>query len=324
MKAKPFLSTSLIAIFLILTLFIFYAGFSQEAYPISVYYFHDCDPSQLPLYTALENGYFKTEKIDVTLSWSIDVDVNIQNVAEHPDIDLIVVGRAQFYNLEDKYPDLFNVFNFNVQDGTRWNDAVVVKKDSEIKSLGQLRGKTIGIITDGSNWGARGEIIKIILEKNGLNPEDFKIMITTMNDFENNQVDALYMRGPLLSLFLYLGKTMILEEGPIFAKYIFGPWPMSVSALSSKIIKESPDVAERVVRVWDRAINYIRENPVEADEILQRCMEKTFGVKDLPVRRLNYWTSKEINQTLIQNQLDWYYSKGFLSRKLNVADILSG
>lgn len=288
----------------------------QTAETIGISTAHNpCDPNTLPMLVALQNGYFAGENINVNLLGATDM--------KDPAPDVLVTSRGLFYMSEDQHPDTFKAFNFNLQDESKWNDAILVRKDSEITSLGQLKGKIIGIVTSASGpITPKVEALKAVLEKNGLNPAEFNLRSATENDLHNNAADALYIKEPGLSLSLSSGRARILIEGPIFAKYVFSPWPMSVSALSTGLIKQRPEVASKIVEVWDRSIDFIRENPTKADQILTACVKENFGQDGVIVRQLTHWKSSETDKNLIQQQLQWYYSIGSTSKELNVNDIL--
>lgn len=288
-------------------------------------FLNKCDPNLLPLSVALEKGYFTKENINVNRVNPANLIQNFKEGKFDSGIDVLITGRGQFYPLEDKYPGLFKVFNLNVQDESKWNDAVIVTNKSKVTNLRQLKGKTIGITTsanDESGGKPRFVALSVMLEKNGLNSAEFKMIEATLNDLENNTVSALYIRDPELALSLYSDKNKILVEGPIFAKYILSPWPMSVSAISSTFMKQKPETAKQIVRIWDQAIDFIRENPIEADKILQACMKKNYGLDDAEVRQLNYWKNNEIDKNLVQKQLKWYYSISATTKELNVNDLL--
>ena len=288
--------------------------------------FIDCNPSGFPLHVAVENGYFAEENIDVNVAQNI---IHGKNGVEIPaDADVIMLGRSPFYQSEAIHPNSFKAFNFNVQDKTKWNDAILVKKDSDITSLNQLIGKTIGITTGirANNYdlphSSRIQGVIMMLKKNGLDPEDFKIVRADEHDFENNNIDALEIREPGLSMLLDSGAYRVLVGGPIFAENIFTPWPMSISAISSEFLKENPKDAKKIVQIWDKAIDFIGENPDEADKILQRCMEKNYGLKDIKIRQINYWKNDELDKDLIQKQLDFYHTLEIVKVQLKVDDIV--
>ncbi len=280
--------------------------------------FDACDPNILPLAVALENGYFTKENINVSMN-------PLKGSADILDTNVLVMGRGIFYPLQEKYPGTFKVFNFNLQDESKWNDAVLVNKESEISSVSQLKGKVIGrieqpVLSELPDSQPAG--LMAMLEQNGLNPAEFSTRRASLEDLENNVVDALYIREPLMALALHSGKQKILVEGPIFARYVFSPWPMSVSAISSTFMKQKPETAKQIVRIWDKAIDFIRENPIEADKIQQECMKKNYGQDGVQVRQLNHWKSNETDKNLVQNQLKWYHSIGVTAKELNVNDLL--
>jgi len=296
-----------------------------------------CDPNVFPLRVASKNGYFAKENINVNLAdASGDLLTNLNNGKSDPNADVLVMGRGEFYRLEDKHPGMFKIFAFGLQDKNKWNDAIIVRRDSGIASLGQLQGKTIGISfgdardatarvsATSEEMEPREAAIRTMLEKNGLDPAEFPLVSANLAALENNTISALHIREPFLTFGLHSGKYEILEEGPIFARYVFNlnPWAMSVSGISSEFTQQKPETAKKIVQVWDQSVSFIRENPAEADTILQECMKENFGLSGATVRQLTHWKSSETDKNLVQQQLQWYYSIGVTSKELNVDDIL--
>lgn len=236
------------------------------------------------------------------------------------DIDVLIIGRGKFYKIESEYPGSFKAFSFGLQDEAKWNDALLVMGDSDITSLEQLEGKIIGVAGDPAA-GVRGEGLRNMLKKNGLDPNNFTIVGAFAWDLMIGEVDALELREPELSLMLQGGVARILVDGPIFAGNIFSPWPMSAFGVSSKFIEENPETVEKIIRIWDQAINFIERNPNEVDRITRKCMEENFSGEGVGVNQLQYWKNDGIDKDLIQRQLDFYYETSGI-KKIDVNDII--
>lgn len=280
-------------------------------------YVLDGDSSNSLHLVAQEKGYFNEAGCNLILR-RLDNISRYDSVVEFFESDLYLMGRATVYAIEAAHPGLLKAFNFNLQDETRWNDAILVRKSLNITSLGQLeKNQSIGLLGGGP---ARVPLMKIMLKKNGLNPEDFKLI--SVNDNTLSGINIVYAREPFVSLLLAKGDWKLLIDEPLFAKYIFSPWPMSMSLFSTKFLKEKPALAQKVISVYDKTILFIREHPDEAQSILSKYVEKEYGVKGLRIRLINYLKSDEINKDLIQKQSDWYYENGMSSRKINAEDLI--
>ncbi len=291
----------------------------------------DGDSAYLLHIIAQEKGYFTEAGINLMFQQGTGEDRELP-----PESDLYLMGRSRVYEIEAAHPGLIKAFNFNTQDESRWNDAILVKKNLDITSLSQLeKGSSIGLIGGGP---ARFPLIKIMLKKNNLNPEDFKLIslddaskikltddviyrTALINDFVS-KVNIVYAREPFVSLLLARKDWKIMIDEPLFARNIFSPWPMSMTLFSTKFLKEKPALAQKVISVYDKAISFIRENPQQAQSILSKYIEKKYGINGLKMRLVNYLKSGEIAKEVIQRQSDWYAKNGLTKGKIHAENLI--
>jgi len=317
----------LILVFLMSLLAVFlFLNFAYPHLPISIdQFFQDsekapvriclqqvkCNPGNLPLYVAIENGYFEKENIHIQINLSY-IDDNVTN------FDVILLGRNVLYSWPDQ-PGVLFAFTANYFDESNPTYAIIVQKDSEIKSLDQLKFKKIGL--ESGSGGARLVLMRIILERNGLDPNDSEInFFSSIEELENGTIDALYIREPEKSLALSKGNFEILVDEPV-GRFVWTPWPMSYSAFSSEFLKERPNEAKKLVTVWDNAIDFIRKNPDEAGKLLEKCAQEEYGI-GLKISQFKQWKLGEMDRTFIQKQIDLYHEKGILGDDIDVDDIL--
>lgn len=277
-----------------------------------------CSPSELPFLVAKEKGYFQTEGFNVLVSKEKMEFGDADSLTRS--FDIIIVGRARQYYMEATDPGKFKVFTVNYLDSTHPNYAILMRKDAVISSLGQLEDKIIGV--DVHSGRARFVLMRKILEKNGLDPARVQLRDASVEELISGQVDALYIREPELSLALHKGDIKILVDEPI-AKYIMNPWPMSFSSFSNKFLQQKPEAARNVIRVFDRAIDFIRENPENVIGFLRSCMQENYGTST-DVRQLAHWKLEETQGVLetIQTQIDLYYQTGLIPNKIEASEIL--
>lgn len=298
----------------------------------------DGDSSYLPHLVAIEKGYFKEAGCNPVLAEEVSPEaarLPKESGLVFSESDMYLMGRTEVYGVEASRPGLIKAFNFNVQDAKKWNDAILVKKSSNISSLGQLKTtNAIGLFGGGP---ARIPLLKLLLKNHNLNFDDFKVSDAGYQKFTatadavarkaelkeaSSKVDIAYAREPFISLLMATGDWKILIDEPLFAKNLhISPWPMSMTLFSVKFLKENPALAEKIVTAYDKAIAFIRKHPAEAGSILSKYVEKKYGVKVKP-RLVNYLGAGEISREIIQKQSDWYYENGITTRKIDAANIL--
>jgi len=221
--------------------------------------------SGLPLYTALERGFFKEAGLNVEgVKFA-----SAQQVAE-----AMIAGRvhgsangtasAVLGLAEITSPNLFKIICSNPSNHKLVLDQIVVPKDSPIKSIAELKGKRVG-----SGPGIQNvTLTKIILEKNGI--PDAKVIELPIGQhvpaLAADQLDAVYTLEPTGTAGRLKGLTRVLESG-VISKYVLGaadaPWFGGSASVTTTFLKERPADAKKYIAAYARAVDFVRKNPAE-------------------------------------------------------------
>jgi len=158
---------------------------------------------------------------------------------------------------------------------------VVVRKDSDINSPAQLKGKRIG-----TPKGTITEYVLLarLLPAHGLKTGDYEIAgIPDAKDripsLIAKAIDAATLADPFVAAGEHEGLIRSVEN---FCKY--DPMPFMVTA-TSKIVKEHPEAVVAYLRGWLRAVKLLKEKPVEAATVYADD-QKSLG-RDTPVAVLD-------------------------------------
>jgi NitT/TauT family transport system substrate-binding protein len=207
-------------------------------------------------YVALEEGLFEKACIEIA-----------SNKLEAPNqiIDALVGARADFgppgaaagisMLAESKFPGTFKVFGLQgggIKVGLI-NDGLIVKPDSNIKTFADLRGKKLGHIP-GIQWRT---ISRYMVRSAGLDPEKDVTLVDLAVGMQvpavvGGSVDATLSLEPVGSVAVASGQAKRAMTNPV-AMVIADPFYSGVSLLTTKFIKERPQVARKVVEVIDEA-----------------------------------------------------------------------
>jgi ABC-type nitrate/sulfonate/bicarbonate transport system substrate-binding protein len=149
--------------------------------------------------------------------------------------------------------------------------SLVVRADDTIRTIEDLKGKTIGTSTTGSftSW-----IAKTIAAKHGLAPDDIKLAyLGTMSGIIagllTHNVDAI--TGPTSrSLVLEAdGKVHILvNAGDEIQNFI-----ANIVYASEPMMKDRPEVLRQFLRAWFETIRYMKAHKVETVRITQKSTQ---------------------------------------------------
>lgn len=274
-------------------------------------------------YVALEEGLFEKAGIKIN-------SVKFGNPNQI--IDSLVSGQADFgppgaaggiaMLAEARFPGTFKVFG--LQGGSiklgLINDGLIVKKGSDIKSFKDLKGKTIGTVP-GIQWET---ITRHIVRQNGLDPDkDTRVTAISVPmqvpSVAAGSVDATLSLEPVGSIAAASGEAERAVINPV-AQTIVDPFYSGVSILTTRFIKERPEVARKVVEVLDEATRMANENfdkyravlpkytAIKADQV--QIIEKPYlrAFKDL----------NETDMNSYQAFVDVFYKEGVLKEKMDV------
>ena len=219
-----------------------------------------------PMFIAKELGYFEDAGINMNIEIIEDEStyaalltqgsVQFLATAQDPNIKMFANGAPSRYVL--------------AMDASCGADGLVTTED--IKSLDDLNGKTLALDTAASSYYF---FLTALEDASSLKEED--ITLAEMSDtteaglaFMSGQVDAAIMWEPELS------EALDSVEGA-HALVTSANYPETI--LDSLVVNESyaqdhPEVVESVAKAWYKAVDYLRENPEEACELMASGFEE--------------------------------------------------
>ena len=225
------------------------------------------------------------------------------------------LAQSVAVTVEAKQPGQFRVFMVNAQTSKDYLSSLVVKKDSPIREVRQLRGKKVGCFP-----GQTAHVyLEMTLEKYGLGKTDVTIQeidpASHLQALEAGSIDALLTYEPTTTIGVERGLVRPLIEGA-FEKNVIDPWVGGVFVLRRTFVDEHPDEARRFVRALDRAVDFIRAHPLEAKLTLTRFIpiDEQIARK---TTNIPYWKLGEIDREQVQKQTDMLTEKGILPTRVD-------
>ncbi|HEY9700668.1 MAG TPA: ABC transporter substrate-binding protein [Trichocoleus sp.] len=280
----------------------------------------------LPLFLAVEKGYFKNAGLEVEAVKF----ASAQQVAEG-----IIAGRLQGSGngtasgalglAEIASPGLFKIIASNPSNVEYALEQIIVAKDSPIQSIADFKGKKFACGPGAQNKA----IAEAILEKNGIaNPQVMSLEIKQhVAAIASGQVDGAYTLEPTGTVGAMKGITRVLENG-VVAKYILddakAPWFGGSATLSTKFIEQYPQTAKAYTEAYRRGIADVRNNPDEARQYLvgYTAIEGDL-VKKVPLTAYTMYdefTPKDVEY--FQRFFDFMQQKGVFSQAIPVEPLL--
>ncbi len=282
--------------------------------------------SGLPLYAGLERGFFKEAGLNVE---GVKFQ-SAQQVAE-----AMISGRihgsangtasAVLALAEITSPGLFKIICSNPSNHNLVLDQFVVPIGSPIKSIAELKGKTVA-----SGPGIQNlTLAKMILEKNGVT--DARVIELPIGQhvpsLAAGQLDAVYTLEPTGTAGRLRGLTRVLENG-VISKYILGnadaPWFGGSASVTSTFLKEQPELAKKYIAAYARSVDFVRKNPTQVRQHLDgfTSIDPSL-VKEVPLAGFtlyNEFTEADIGY--FQKFFDVFTERKIFSRTVPVKPLL--
>lgn len=195
-------------------------------------------------------------------------------------------------------------------------NSIIVKPDSPIQSIADLKGKTIAIAKGSS---AHIFLIKA-LEKNGLKESDVKLVQLQPDEanpaFQTGKVDAWGIWDPFVTTEVQSNRARIVAS--VKTMNFVAP---AVMIGRDKFLQEHPDLTEVYLKVYQRAVEWLPNNIDEAADILskERKMDKAL-VKTLleNTHYINAPISADIASS-IQSTADILAVSGTIKEKVDMS-----
>jgi NitT/TauT family transport system substrate-binding protein len=311
---KIWIGTGIIAILIIVTIFIVLPA-KPKGYSVRIGYVPVT--VDLPFFVAIERGYFNKEGLKVE-PIRFETTVQLYDAMLSGRIDATAIGGlTALYGVEANNKGQFKIYAFNANDENSYTDSLIVSVNSNITSPSQLKGKKIGVFP--------GTTIvvgtKLVMRKFNLSDSDYEIVQISPNlqlqALQTGQVDALMTVEPTGTIAQLKGIGKSILEAPN-EKYLTNPFPGGAAAFLTSWAEKHPDLALRIKRATDEAIDYIKTNPDESKKYLPKYTGLT---EDIAVksRLCLFWKTEDADRNAIQKYADILYSEGIFKGRIDTS-----
>ncbi len=188
---------------------------------------------------------------------------------------------------------------------------VLVPTESDVKAVEDLTGKKIALLKGSSSHYA----VHKIIQDAGLTASDIQIIDMlppdARNAFETGRVDAWAVWPPWVEQLQLAGQGRVLSGG--------GVKIYSIVSVRGEFADESPNLVKEILRVVDRAKQWIANNPEEAKAIVARELGVSEEVINMAWPRHNF--AAQITDEIIddiQARAHFLFDGGFIENKVDV------
>ena len=202
-----------------------------------------------------------------------------------------------------------------------YDDAAVVRRDSGINRIADLKGKAFGVNAIG---GTVEQGVRIMARKNGLNPDRDLTIVEGRPPFlpamvRDNKVQAAVLFQPFFEDAMGKGDLKVLFT----ASDIYGgPTDYVFMAFDDKFLKANARAVRDYVEDYLRAVNWSLDNRAEAVKIYAEQWKLPLAVADsYLLTKKDYLVRRDgrLDAKAIQPIVDALAANGFISQRFDVA-----
>lgn len=275
--------------------------------------------SDASFFVAVEKGLFKARGLQVEpIKFETSNQALEALIAGRIDATAIVALEAALA-LEANTPDQFRIIEMTAATADTKVHRIVVKTDSPIKTLADLRGKKVGTFPGsqmvvflklilGRYFDAEREV-EIVQLKPPLQPQAL----------ESGQVDALFCLEPTGTLLESKGLARTISVNPLY-EFIQKPFPTAVSVVSARMATEKPKVVGRIIAGLTAAHQFLKAHPEEAALTFLKYAPVDSNIV-AKVALYDNWGPDTMDRDSVQTLADLYAEKGVLPKRVATAGL---
>lgn len=269
--------------------------------------------SMLPVYFAQDRGLFKSEGIDPVI---VSMSGRLQAIA-------LGAGEIDYAaSVETILRAALQGMPFKIIVYMNAKMSVVLVTAPEIKSVADLRGKTVGVTSLGG--GLEYALREILIQKGGLNPErDVRVASIGMPDqmagLLSGSLQGAMLVPPFDGIMARKGYRRLVSAVDLLE------YPQGGIATTDKKIKERPGQAKRVVRAMIQALTRIREEREKTISYIATRwkIDRELAAESYDVMVRSFSTDGSASTKSIQNVIDSTKSRLQVERPISVADVIA-
>lgn len=215
-----------------------------------------------PLWVAEQNGYFDDHGVDVELS-NFNWDQDMTAALASGNLDVIAAAtNTTITNINQGVDQK----GFLVMDLAFEADAILA--GSDIESISDLEGKTVAF----ENGTTSDLLINYALRENGMSIDDIEHVPMGASEAGLALIAA---RADAAVTYEPYASTALSQDDSYRVIMTAADKPGLISDMltaSSTWIEENPEAVRGLIRAWDDAIAFIRENPEEGGEMIAEAV----------------------------------------------------
>jgi NitT/TauT family transport system substrate-binding protein len=274
----------------------------------------------LPTFVAAEKGLFEQAGLKVELtpfeSGTLIVSALIAGRID-ADCSSAITG---YWFAEQSTPDQFKIFlAYGTPSRKNPTFVAIVKKDSSIKELKDLKGKRVGTFPGASSVELARAIIRTQMDPEGVIFQEVPPTIL-ISALAAGQIDAFFAPEPLGMIAISQGIGRHLVEEPLGLLGLEKGFAGAAFGFSAQFMKQSPALAQKVKAVYYQAVDLVDKDR----NAIRPLLTKYTGLSEPIAMKipLQSWMKVEtLDKEATQQYFDLLYKEGAYKKRLDTTKL---
>ena len=273
----------------------------------------------LPIFVAMERGYFEEQGLDVALERFDTAQPLMQAlVAGTVDMAGYTALPITYTSMLRANKSLYFVTAMMEDNAHPISILLVKKNETEIGEISDLKGKKIGVLPTVAyqKW------MRLILSKNGIADGEASIVpidpMMESSALASGQIDALFTNDPVATSAVQAGIAKPLRNGSVVPEYLGEPYMFGSFNLRKEYADANPTIAAKMAKALDKAVNFINENPTEAKLDMKKYVQESQKQYVEKYPDALYLPTANVSSLMIERNKKQMVEYGIIDRELDL------
>jgi NitT/TauT family transport system substrate-binding protein len=285
--------------------------------------------SSLPFFVALDRGYFAEQGIEPVQTRMASSTLIIGAFLTGDLETAAVLVTTEGLNVNLRTPNPIVYITLNGQNEKHRQETIMIRKGLEVSSMKDLKGKATKIMA--ASGPANVAFARAVFKANGMEEgRDYTLTDLALNlhvgAMQAGTFDAGFTLEPAGTILKTSGGATELEGG-VIATYVLGRKDALVfaagAAMTTKFMKERPDVARRWAAAYRKALDTIASDPTARDHLKGNTQVPPELVRQVGIPKASMVDQlTDENRRDFQAYIDFAVSQGIIKEKIDVSKYL--
>jgi NitT/TauT family transport system substrate-binding protein len=277
----------------------------------------------LPVFVAVENGYFEEQGLNVNLE-RFDTAQPLMQALVAGTVD--VAGYTALpitYNSMLRSGKELYFLTAMMEDKQHPISYFLVKEDApENIQVADFRGKKIGVLPTIAyqKW------LEVILKENGLSLDDVEVVplapALQPSALASGQVDALFTNDPAATTAIQQNIARKISDEALVPKYLGEPFIFGSFNIEKSYADANPEITQKVITAMDKAAKFVNENPTQAKEAMKKYLHESQQEYVQFYPDASYQLTAETSDKEFQDVANQYLEIGIIPSKIQVGGLI--